>query len=141
MPHSCDPQGIKLWQRMWVQICNKIFFLTSVRCKVKILYRHSVVIGCCFLFLVVFGSKATSNMEDLELRLLQPTMSSTKMVDGALLTGTCMKALQILLQWTAKSWRRLIDQNSTRQKSKQSKRVLVTVWFPDTWHMHMYFFL
>lgn len=34
----------------------------------------------------LFGSKATSNMEDLELRLLQPTMSSTKMVDGALLT-------------------------------------------------------
>ena len=44
-------------------------------------------------FLLVFGSKATSKMEDMELRVLQPTMSSTKMVDGALLTGTCMQAL------------------------------------------------
>lgn len=67
------------------------FLITIFLSKVNLLYRHSEVVECCLsLLFLVCGNKESARMQDMELRILQPTMSSTKMVDGAFLTGLCI---------------------------------------------------
>lgn len=66
------------------------FLITIFISKVNLLYRHIEVVECHLFLLyvnVVCGNNASARMGDMEVRILQPTMSSTKMVDGAFLAG------------------------------------------------------